>query len=100
MFTGLNAPSVRSADGNVLHRSSLAQLPVAVSGKGCYLFDSTGKRYLDASGGAAVSCLGHGHPAVIEAIQKQEWFERQQRLQQYQEFLEQRRQEQQNESSN
>jgi adenosylmethionine-8-amino-7-oxononanoate aminotransferase len=71
MFTGLNAPSVRSADGNVLHRSSLAQLPVAVSGKGCYLFDSTGKRYLDASGGAAVSCLGHGHPAVIEAIQKQ-----------------------------
>jgi len=71
MFTGLNAESVRSADGNVLHRSSLAQLPVAVSGKGCYLFDSNGKRYLDSSGGAAVSCLGHGHPAVIEAIQKQ-----------------------------
>ena len=37
---------------------------------------------------------------TLEAIQKQEWFERQQRLQQYQEFLEQRRQEQQNESSN
>ena len=36
---------------------------------------------------------------TLEAIQKQEWFERQQRLQQYQEFLEQRRQAEQNESS-
>ena len=36
-----------------------------------YLFDATGKRYLDASGGAAVSTLGHGHPAVVEAIRRQ-----------------------------
>jgi adenosylmethionine-8-amino-7-oxononanoate aminotransferase len=36
-----------------------------------FLYDASGKRYLDASGGAAVSCLGHGHPAVREAIKRQ-----------------------------
>jgi adenosylmethionine-8-amino-7-oxononanoate aminotransferase len=36
-----------------------------------YLYDKDGKRYLDASGGAAVSCLGHGHPRVIAAIKRQ-----------------------------
>ncbi len=45
--------------------------PVAARGEGAYLFDSTGKAYLDASGGAAVSCLGHGHPRVIAAIKAQ-----------------------------
>ena len=30
-----------------------------------------GKRYIDASGGAAVSCLGHGHPAVLAALHEQ-----------------------------
>lgn len=44
---------------------------MAVAGEGCYLTDSAGRRYLDASGGAAVSCLGHGHPAVIAAIREQ-----------------------------
>ncbi|MEM1429107.1 MAG: aspartate aminotransferase family protein [Pseudomonadota bacterium] len=45
--------------------------PVAVSGDGCYLIDASGKRYLDASGGAAVSCLGHSDRTVIEAIKAQ-----------------------------
>lgn len=45
--------------------------PVAVRGEGCYLYDSSGKAYLDGSGGAAVSCLGHGDPDVIAAVQKQ-----------------------------
>jgi adenosylmethionine-8-amino-7-oxononanoate aminotransferase len=44
---------------------------VAVSGEGCYLTDASGKQYLDASGGAAVSCLGHGDHEVIEAIKAQ-----------------------------
>jgi adenosylmethionine-8-amino-7-oxononanoate aminotransferase len=56
---------------HILHRPGVAKLPVAIGGEGCYLIDSEGKRYLDASGGAAVSCLGHGHPRVIEAMQKQ-----------------------------
>ena len=40
-------------------------------GEGVYLYDREGKRYLDASGGAAVSCLGHSDRAVIAAIQRQ-----------------------------
>ncbi len=55
----------------VFHRNPRAEMPLAVGGEGVYLIDSTGKRYIDASGGAAVSCLGHGHPKVIEAIKKQ-----------------------------
>ena len=45
--------------------------PVAVSGEGCYLYDDTGKQYLDASGGAAVSCLGHGDQTIIDAVKAQ-----------------------------
>ncbi|MGH6946354.1 MAG: aspartate aminotransferase family protein, partial [Kiloniellales bacterium] len=55
----------------VFHRHTKESYPIAVGGEGAYLIDSEGKRYLDASGGAAVSCLGHGHPAVIEAIKAQ-----------------------------
>jgi adenosylmethionine-8-amino-7-oxononanoate aminotransferase len=44
---------------------------VAVAGEGAYLIDSTGKRYLDGSSGAAVSCLGHDDREVIEAIKRQ-----------------------------
>ena len=42
-----------------------------MGGEGCYLIDAEGKRYLDGSGGAAVSCLGHGDPEVIAAIKAQ-----------------------------
>lgn len=55
----------------IVHRNPRQRLPVAVGGQGIELIDSTGKRYLDASGGAAVSCLGHGHPRVVAAIQQQ-----------------------------
>ena len=43
----------------------------AVSSDGCYIIDENGKQYLDGSGGAAVSCLGHDDPDVIKAIQDQ-----------------------------
>ncbi|HTR83581.1 MAG TPA: aspartate aminotransferase family protein [Reyranella sp.] len=56
---------------HILHRSIAAALPVAAGGAGIELIDSTGRRYLDASGGAAVSCLGHGHPAVNAALHEQ-----------------------------
>ncbi|MDX1609680.1 MAG: aspartate aminotransferase family protein [Halofilum sp. (in: g-proteobacteria)] len=56
---------------HVFHRDPRAELPVAVRGDGPYIVDADGHRYLDASGGAAVSCLGHSHPAVIEAIRDQ-----------------------------
>ncbi|MGQ0543870.1 MAG: aspartate aminotransferase family protein [Betaproteobacteria bacterium] len=56
---------------HVFHRDPRLKYPVAVRGEGAYLFDRDGKRYLDASGGAAVSCLGHSDRVVIEAIQRQ-----------------------------
>ncbi len=52
----------------ILHRSLNSDLPVAVSGDGHHFVDATGKRYLDACGGAAVSCLGHSHKRIVEAI--------------------------------
>lgn len=56
---------------HVFHRNPKQTMPVAVGGEGIELIDSTGRRYLDASGGAAVSCLGHGHPRVVAAIKAQ-----------------------------
>jgi adenosylmethionine-8-amino-7-oxononanoate aminotransferase len=56
---------------HIVHRSLRATPPVAVGGEGVYLIDATGKRYLDASGGAAVSCLGHGHCDVLAAMHTQ-----------------------------
>ena len=55
----------------IIHRSLAGTLPVAVAGRGVYLVDRDGKEYLDASGGAAVSCLGHQHPEVIAAMHAQ-----------------------------
>jgi adenosylmethionine-8-amino-7-oxononanoate aminotransferase len=55
----------------ILHRSLRQTPPMAVGGEGIYLHDSQGKTYIDASGGAAVSSLGHGHPDVIAAMHAQ-----------------------------
>jgi len=56
---------------HVLHRSLTHSYPTAVAGDGPYLIDRDGRRYLDASGGAAVSCLGHSDQEVIEAVRRQ-----------------------------
>ncbi|TIR32993.1 MAG: aspartate aminotransferase family protein [Mesorhizobium sp.] len=56
---------------HILHRQIHATLPVAAGGKGIELFDRDGRAYIDASGGAAVSCLGHGHPDVTAALHAQ-----------------------------
>lgn len=52
-------------------RHTKAALPTIAKGEGVYLFDTDGKRYLDGSGGAAVSCLGHSDQDVISAILQQ-----------------------------
>ncbi len=57
--------------GHVFYRNTRSAPPKAVGGQGVYLFDAAGKRYLDASGGAAVSCLGHNDPDVIAALKDQ-----------------------------
>jgi adenosylmethionine-8-amino-7-oxononanoate aminotransferase len=63
----MNRPNV----SRVFHRSLRTPFPEAALAKGAYITDASGRQYLDASGGAAVSCLGHGHPQVIEAIKEQ-----------------------------
>jgi adenosylmethionine-8-amino-7-oxononanoate aminotransferase len=56
--------------GHVFGRGPAA-LPTAVRGEGCYIHDADGRAYLDGSGGAAVSCLGHSDPDVRVAIHAQ-----------------------------
>jgi len=56
---------------SILHRQIRPTLPVAVRASGLFITDAEGREYLDASGGAAVSCLGHGHPDVLAAMHAQ-----------------------------
>jgi len=56
---------------HIFHRKPLHKLPVAVRGEGIRVFDADGNAYIDGSSGAAVCCLGYGHPEVIAAIRAQ-----------------------------
>src|SRR5690606_37318225 len=74
VFHLLHAPQPPQEDfmsSRILHRTISHAYPVAVGGAGVYVEDAQGKRYIDASGGAAVSCLGHGHPDVTRAMHEQ-----------------------------
>ena len=55
----------------ILHRQTGHSYPVAASAQGVIIRDSAGKEYIDASAGAAVSCLGHSHPDVLAAMHAQ-----------------------------
>ncbi|WP_432697520.1 aspartate aminotransferase family protein [Marinobacterium sp. YM272] len=55
----------------VFHRHCHSDLPFASHGDGPYIYDQNGKAYLDASGGAAVSCLGHNHAGIRAALHAQ-----------------------------
>ena len=52
----------------VFYRGVKSTYPKASHSEGMYIFDEDGKEYLDMSGGAAVSCVGHQHPRVVEAL--------------------------------
>ena len=56
---------------SVFYRDPGTSYPTAVSASGMYIVDAEGRQYLDMSGGAAVSSVGHGHAAVIAAISEQ-----------------------------
>ena len=56
---------------HILHRQTGHAYPAAASGQGVVIRDSDGKDYIDASAGAAVSCLGHSHPDVLKAMHDQ-----------------------------
>lgn len=61
----------RPAASRIFQRQIGVDLPMAAGGEGIYIVDGAGKRYLDASGGAAVSCLGHSDADVRRAIKEQ-----------------------------
>src|SRR5690348_4688282 len=55
----------------ILHRQIGRSYPIATMARGIVIRDSAGRDYIDASGGAAVSCLGHSHPDVLAAMHGQ-----------------------------
>src|SRR5262245_19059150 len=56
---------------HILHRQTSHSYPEAASAQGVIIRDMDGKEYIDASAGAAVSCLGHAHPDVLAAMHEQ-----------------------------
>ena len=56
---------------HVFHRSLSGTMPTVSHGQGVYIYDTNGREYLDACGGAAVSCLGHSDSRVKQAIAAQ-----------------------------
>ncbi|MDT8857812.1 aspartate aminotransferase family protein [Paracoccaceae bacterium Fryx2] len=60
-----------SAPSHIFHRNARQTPPRASHAAGIWITDTGGRRYLDACGGAAVSCLGHGDPEVVAAIANQ-----------------------------
>lgn len=55
----------------ILHRDTRFVPKKAIGGKGCYIFLEDGTKFLDSTGGAAVSCLGHGNEQVTQIIKDQ-----------------------------
>ena len=68
----MNAPDKlpASPEPHVMH--TYGRLPLALShGRGCWVWDTDGKKYLDGLGGIAVNTLGHAHPKLVPALQEQ-----------------------------
>jgi len=66
----LPCASPASAEPHVM--KTYGRLPVALShGKGCWLWDTEGNKYLDGLGGIAVNTLGHAHPKLVPALTDQ-----------------------------
>ena len=68
----MNAPEPlpNLPEPHVMH--TYGRVPVALShGRGCWVWDTEGKRYLDGLGGIAVNTLGHAHPRLVPALQEQ-----------------------------
>jgi adenosylmethionine-8-amino-7-oxononanoate aminotransferase len=61
----------RYPETHLLYRNLARDYPMIVRGEGCWLYDDSGKEYLDGCGGAYVACLGHGVPEVVEAVAEQ-----------------------------
>jgi hypothetical protein len=72
-----SAPRIARADARLLDAEQFLlptykrQPVVMTHGRGAYVFDSTGKKYLDFLGGIAVNALGHAHPRVVKVIRRE-----------------------------
>ncbi len=68
----MNAPDQLPPSSEPHVMKTYARLPLALShGRGCSVWDTEGKRYLDGLGGIAVNTLGHAHPKLVPALQDQ-----------------------------
>ena len=69
----MNAPADPTLTRPMPHvMNTYGRLPIALShGRGCWVWDVQGKRYLDALAGIAVNTLGHAHPKLVPALQEQ-----------------------------
>ena len=68
----MNAANAHSTEPMPHVMNTYGRLPVAFThGKGCWLWDTEGRRYLDGLGGIAVNTLGHAHPELVSALQDQ-----------------------------
>ncbi len=61
----------RYPETHLLYRNLARAYPLVIKGEGCWLYDSEGREYLDACGGAFVACLGHGVSEVVDAMVEQ-----------------------------
>jgi acetylornithine aminotransferase len=68
----MNAPEKLPASPEPHVMKTYGRLPMALShGRGCWVWDTDGKKYLDGLGGIAVNTLGHAHPKLVPALQEQ-----------------------------
>jgi acetylornithine/N-succinyldiaminopimelate aminotransferase len=68
----MNAPEPAVASPMPHVMNTYGRLPIALShGRGCWVWDTEGRKYLDGLGGIAVNTLGHGHPKLVPALQEQ-----------------------------
>jgi acetylornithine aminotransferase len=69
-LSAVTAGGAAAAEPHVM--PTYGRLPIALShGRGCWVWDSEGRKYLDALAGIAVSTLGHAHPKLVPALQDQ-----------------------------
>src|SRR6266446_1941568 len=65
-------PDTRLLDAEQFLLPTYKRQPVVLThGRGAYVFDSTGKKYLDFLGGIAVNALGHAHPRIVKVIRRE-----------------------------
>jgi acetylornithine/N-succinyldiaminopimelate aminotransferase len=65
-------PDARLADAEKFLLPTYKRPPIVIThGRGCYVFDASGKKYLDFLGGIAVNALGHAHPRIVKVIRRE-----------------------------